>query len=160
MATDLTLGCLFISLTPERTLFSFFFRITHHFCNRHNEYMFWFFLWSCRGEICTATHLLKNLLAISSPLHFHLFRRKIKNNTVHAVKQSFLTNNVKHIFEPRQLQSSSRKINNFNYAQAVQVSLFDYMESIYSIFLICFNDSAGVQNLTLANITPAMSPAQ
>lgn len=38
--------------------------------------------------------------------------------------------------------------------------LFDYMENICSAFLICFNDSAGVQNLPLANTTPAMSAAQ
>lgn len=38
--------------------------------------------------------------------------------------------------------------------------LFDYMENICSVFLICFNDSAGVQNLPLANTTPAVSAAQ
>lgn len=38
--------------------------------------------------------------------------------------------------------------------------LFDYMENICSVFLICFNDSAGVQNLPLAIIMPAMSDAQ
>lgn len=38
--------------------------------------------------------------------------------------------------------------------------LFDYMESVCSVFLICFSDSAGVQNLPLANTTPAMSAAQ
>ena len=38
--------------------------------------------------------------------------------------------------------------------------LFDYLENICSVFLICFNDSAGVQNLPLANTTSATSAAQ
>lgn len=38
--------------------------------------------------------------------------------------------------------------------------LFHYMENSCSVFLICFNDSAGVQNLPLANTTPAMYAAQ
>lgn len=109
------------------------------------------------GETCTATPLLRNPPTISSPVHLYLFRGKSQNNTVHPVKQSSLSKNLKHILVTRQMQNSSRKINHFNYVQDVQVTvnnaipehffLFDYMENICSVFLVYFNDSAGVQSM-------------
>ena len=47
-----------------------------------------------------------------------------------------------------------------NNAIAEYFCLFDYMENTCLVFLICFNDSSGVQNLPLANTTPDMSAAQ
>lgn len=72
------------------------------------------------GETSTTANLLRNLLTISSPVYLSLFRTKPQNNTVHPVKQSSLSNNLKHILVTRQMQNSSRKINHFNYAQDVQ----------------------------------------